>query len=204
MHWLASDNGQAVYIGIFFMLLLGGIGFPIPEDIPLLMGGAAALHGIVDLRMVFIICYVGVMIGDQSMYLIGHFFGHRILNAGKRSALFPGITAERIEEVREGLRKRRFIYILLGRHLFPVRSLTFVMAGALRLPFLEFLIADAIAALLSVTLMVGLGYLLAETISPDTVSNVANQAHVMIIAAVVVFAVIFVAQRFLRVDRNGK
>ena len=195
--WLVSDNGQNVHIAVFSLLLLGGIGFPMPEDIPLLLGGVAIAHGITPLGSMFAICYIGVLIGDQILYGLGYFYGKKLLNAGTNSTFFPSITEERVQEVREGLRKRRLLYILLSRHLFPIRSSTFISAGALHVPYFEFLIADAFAALLSVALMLSIGSWLGHKFSPEEVRAIAEQSHPYIMGFVLAMVAIVIL-RYMR------
>ena len=162
---------------IFILLVLGGLGFPIPEEIPLFLGGVAASEHVAPLLDVFLVCYIGVLIGDQTMYLFGYLFGQKILDFGAKSPFFPSVTEDKINEVREGLRKRRLVYLFIGRHLFLLRSVTFVAAGSLRVPFLEFLAADALAALASVSIFMGIGYVLGQSIDTNVVHHMTNQAH---------------------------
>ena len=166
-----------MYTTIFILLVLGGLGFPMPEEIPLLIAGIGCSQGKLSIELAFLICYVGVLVGDQTMYAFGYFFGNKLLNAGTRSPLLPAITKERVNDVREGLRKRRLMALFVGRHLFFLRSVTFVVAGALHVPFLEFLIADAAAAIVSVSVFMGLGYVLGESLSPEVVTHLAHQAN---------------------------
>lgn len=182
VHWLASDNGYNVLVAVFTLLILGGMGFPIPEDIPILLGGVAAAKSIVSCQSIFIVSYLGVILADQIVFLIGRLFGTRLLAAGTKSPFFPSITPERVIEVREGLRKRRLLVIFISRHLFPIRSVTFITAGALKIPFWEFLFADALAALVSVSAILWLGYILGNTLTPEAVQHIAEQAHIYIFA----------------------
>lgn len=204
LSWLASENGQAVHIAVMVMLLLGGLGFPIPEDIPILLAGVAASKGIVHAHFVFLTCYVGVLLADQIVFLIGYLFGPKMLSAGTRSRFFPSITEERVEEIRTGLRKRRLLYIFVGRHLFPVRSVTFLTAGALRIPYLEFLFADALAALISVTIVMGIGYYLGEQLSPEVVQHLVNEAHYYISGFAVLILLFFCFRYCYRSARRAK
>jgi len=162
-------------------LVLGGLGFPIPEDVPLLFGGVAISKGLVHQNVMFVVCYAGVLIGDQIMFFIGHRYGNRMLQRGTRSRFLPMITEDRIQEVRDGLRRKRLLYIFIGRHLFPLRSVTFVTAGALRIPFLEFFVADAIAAFVSVCLMLFLGFWLGETLTPERIEHFSQEANTYIV-----------------------
>jgi membrane protein DedA with SNARE-associated domain len=169
---------------IFIALILGGLGFPIPEELPLLLAGLALAQEPVGVIQMLVICYAGVLIGDQTMYLFGYLFGQKVLKAGANSTFFPGLTPERIDEVREGLRKRRLVYVFVGRHLFFLRSATFVVAGTLRVPYWEFLIADALAALVSVALFVFLGYMFGGQLSEETLSHIVRRAHIYIVVFV--------------------
>jgi len=192
IQWLASDDGLVVHVTIFTLLFLSGLGFPLPEDVPLLLGGAAAQREIVALKAIFITCYVGVIAGDQVMFFIGYYFGQRLLKIGKKSKFFPRVTQENIDKVREGLRKRRLMYIIVARHLFPIRSMTFLSAGSLHMPFLEFFFADAIAALISTSVMLALGYWLGGTLTPAMVNHLAHQANLYISLAVALIILGFV------------
>lgn len=176
--WLESDSGEAVHLAVFIALILGGFGFPIPEDIPLLLAGVAAGKDIVHLQRIWLTAYVGVICADLILYWAGYFFGTRLLDAGKKTRWFPSVTEERLSEIREGLRRRRLAIIFIGRHLFPVRSVTFLSAGALRVPFLEFLIADGFAALVSVTLVLGIGYFLGESLDTEFARHILHDAHI--------------------------
>jgi membrane protein DedA with SNARE-associated domain len=177
LQWLAVDNGFNVHVTVLSLLLLGGFGFPIPEDIPLILAGVATQKGLVSPQAIMITCYVGVLLADQMVYAFGYFFGQRLLQAGTKSPLLPSVTEARVQQIREGLRKKRLTYIFIGRHLFPVRTATFVTAGALRIPFWEFLVADAIAALVSVSIVVAIGHALGGQLTPEVISHLVHRSH---------------------------
>ena len=103
LSWLASDSGLRVHLAVFILLLLGGIGAPIPEDIPLLLAGVAGQKEIVKPFSIFLTSYFGVLLADQLVYFIGYFFGQKLLNAGTRSTFFPAITEDKVNKIREGL-----------------------------------------------------------------------------------------------------
>ncbi|MCC6221478.1 MAG: DedA family protein [Deltaproteobacteria bacterium] len=198
IQWLASDNGLVVHLSIFGLLVLGGMGFPIPEDIPLIVAGVAASKKIVHLPTVFATCYLGVMLGDQIMFFIGHFFGQRLILAGTKSRFFPSITADKLDEIREGLRKRRLLYIFVARHLFPIRSMTFITAGALRVPYFEFLAADAIAGLVSVGVMTSIGFVIGESLTIDRIQHIAEQAHLYLFGIIAIILMLYALHAYIR------
>lgn len=203
LDWLTKSDGFNTHISIFISLILGGFGFPIPEDLPLVLGGIAASQGIVSIRGIYLTCYFGVVFADQLIYLIGYFFGKKLVNAGVKSPLFPSLNQEKINMIREGLRKKRLVYIFLGRHLFPLRTATFITAGALEIPYLEFLIADSFAALLSVSIVVGLGYFLGGQLSPDVIKQLIDKAHYVILIASIVIFLIYLACKFYKKKKSN-
>ncbi len=183
---LGSDNGAFLHWCVFISLILGGLGLPIPEDLPVLLAGIVIAKGVVPMTSMAFVCYAGVIIADLMIYGIGYKLGPRIVSFGTKSPFLPSVTSERVEKIREALRKRRFMCILIGRHLFPIRSVTFLTAGALRVPFLEFLISDLIAGFISVALMLSLGMYLGEQITPELFNYVGEELHFIAIALSVV------------------
>ena len=194
--WLSSDNGLIVHLAVFVFLILGGLGFPFPEDVVIALSGVASAKGVVELHHVFATCYFGVMIADIFIFFIGYFFGSYLLNAGANSRFISFISLERIDEVREGLRKRRFFYIIVGRHLFPLRTITFVMAGALRLSFVEFVATDAIAALLSIWIALYVGFCVGERLTSDSLYALLSRAHVWILLLVLLISLLWALKSF--------
>ncbi|MCC6932990.1 MAG: DedA family protein [Deltaproteobacteria bacterium] len=202
--WLASDNGLVVNVTIFALLVLGGFGLPIPEDLPLIFAGVATSNDIIPLPIAFAVCYTGVIISDQIIFGLGYFFGNRILDAGTRSRYFPAITEERINEIREGLKRKQFIYIFIGRHIYPVRTATFLTAGALRIPYKDFFVADIIAGLVSVSAMMTLGYVLGRTFSTDVIAQIADDIHWYITGIIAACMLAYLLRRVYKKNKKCK
>ena len=195
--WLASESGFRVHLGVFCLLILGGLGFPIPEDIPLLFAGVAAQKEFVKPTSIFFTSYFGVLLADQIVFLIGYYFGPKLLEAGAKSNLFPSITDKRINKIRDGLRRRKLFYIFLGRHLFPLRTATFLTAGALRIPYLEFLLSDALAAFVSVSVVTSIGYLLGGKLTPELIGKIVKEFHFFLLIIVALCLIAYLLRRIL-------
>lgn len=180
-------------------LILGGLGFPIPEEFPLLLGGIGISKDPSCLPLVYLVCYAGVMFGDHVLFFVGHFFGHHLVSAGERSDFLPFITQDRVSRVREGIRRNRILFLLLARHVLFLRPATLVVAGSLRLSYLEFLVADLIAASVSVSIFITLGYLIGEALSPGTLTYIIHRANLYLLSAlilgVLVYTLTFVYRR---------
>ena len=133
----------------------GVIGLPIPEDAPLVLGGYLIQIGKCEAWIVFVVCYVSVVLGDLFIFSVGRYFGPKIFNLrwfNSRS------SKTKLKRVRVGIERKSFIMIFLARHLFYLRTVTFLTCGALRMRYSRFFISDAIAALISVPLVLAVGY----------------------------------------------
>lgn len=156
---ILGQTGLTVYISLFALLIAGTVGLPVPEDIPLILGGIAAQKGHADFKIVLIVCYVATVLGDLIIFWFGRKFGTAL---SKRAWFYGKVPAERIEKIKQSLDKRRLVMIFLARHLFYLRTMTFLTCGAVKMSAVRFFVADAFAALVSVPLMVTLGFSFAE------------------------------------------
>lgn len=157
--WLAAQDPFTIYMALFALLLAGPFGLPMPEDIPLILGGVIANQGVVHLDTVFVVCYSGIIIGDVIIYFIGRKFGPGLFAKPK---LQQRLTPERIAKLKRRLEKRGFAAIFIARHLPYLRTVTFLTCGAVKMPLRKFFVADAAAALVSAPLMLALGFFFSE------------------------------------------
>lgn len=158
-NWLLLQDGVWLYIAIFFALLGGSFGLPIPEDLPLLIGGVLIHQGRADVGLMALVCYVAILLGDIIIYRIGNRLGPALFT---RRWFRRRVSLSKIKKLRADLNRRSFYMILIARHLFYLRTVTFLVCGAVKIDFIRFLIADMLAAIISLPIMLGLGYLGAE------------------------------------------
>lgn len=137
----------------------GAVGLPIPEDLPLLIAGVLCHDGTVLIEWALAICYIGVLCGDILIFAIGRRFGPSLFEKSWFRHKFP---PRKVKLIRLKLERRSLVMIFLARHLFYLRTVTFLTCGAVRMTLWRFIVADALAALISVPLMIFLGYKFAE------------------------------------------
>ena len=83
---------QASNFGIwalFFILILCGLGLPVPEDIVLISAGMVAGEGGQSWIHTSVLMWFGVMAGDSLTFLIGRHFGMRLLASRWALRIFP-------------------------------------------------------------------------------------------------------------------
>ncbi len=158
--WLFGiQNPLVIYGALFALLLLGAIGFPMPEDLPLLAGGIYAASGKVDIWQTMIVCYTGVVLGDLIIFGVGRKLGPSLF---EKEWFKKKVAGHKMKRLRLKLEKRSLWMIFMARHLFYLRTVTFLICGAVKMRWSRFILADCGAALISVPLMVFIGYKFAE------------------------------------------
>jgi membrane protein DedA with SNARE-associated domain len=68
-------------------------------------------------------------------------------------------SAERLLTLEEKFKKWGIYVVFVGRHFLGIRAQIFLAAGVMRMSTLKFIMADAASAILTMTLMVGIGFL---------------------------------------------
>jgi membrane protein DedA with SNARE-associated domain len=145
---------QWTYLGVFVVLLMAGLGMPIPEDVPLLTGGYLCYAGYAHAPIMIAVGMVGVLIGDIVLFSIGRKLGHDVIRRRfLRRMVNPGrlILAERL------FAKHGVKIIFAGRFLPGLRPMIFMACGVLRVPFSTFILVNGFAACISVPTLILLG-----------------------------------------------
>jgi membrane protein DedA with SNARE-associated domain len=185
MEWLiqhlSSLSPNWIYLTLTGVLMLCGLGAPIPEDISLISGGYMAHRGLANVHTVFLVCLGAVLAGDTVAFFLGHFFGRKILTWAPARRLF---TARKQLRVRAYFRKYGSKVIFVGRFLPGLRFSIFFSAGTLHVRPSIFFIYDTLAAALSVPFLVYLAWLFGDQL--DHVIHWARRSEygILVIAAV--------------------
>jgi membrane protein DedA with SNARE-associated domain len=183
--YLLVTNGAMLYGIIMGMLVGGAVGLPIPEDVPLVLGGVLIHSGNASAALMFLCCYSAIIVGDMIIFLIGRKLGPALFS---KSWFKKRFSASRMKHLKLSLEKRSLLMIFVARHLFYLRTVTFLTCGAVRMRLARFLAADALAALISVPVMLSLGYFAANQ-AEDIMKNARN---VSILAGVILLLIIWV------------
>ena len=192
MEWLLSQLTSHVYAKLAGLLLLCGLGLPIPEDISLISAGYLAHLGTVDLHKVFLVCFASVLGGDALAFTLGRSFGTRILASRFGHRYF---TPRRQRRVRAYFRTYGSRVVFVARFLPGLRFSIFLSAGMLHVKPHVFLIYDSLAALLSVPALVYSAWFFGDRI--DQVIKWAKRSEYGILALVGI-AVFYVAYKLYR------
>ncbi|MCL4476806.1 MAG: DedA family protein [Nitrospirae bacterium] len=144
------------YLGLFLLLILGGIGFPFPEDTTLILCGFLISTHVIKPVPALLVVYAGLLITDFFLYFVGKKYGRMIVNHKRFHKI---ISPERLAALEDKFNKKGILVILIGRHLVGLRAQIFLAAGVMRMSALKFIMADAFSSLFTMALMIGAGYM---------------------------------------------
>ncbi len=182
------------YLGVFVGILATGLGFPMPEELPIVLGGALATHDEIKVWLMLPICIVGVIIGDSFLYLIGRFWGVKLVQLPFiRNKLLP---PDRFASISENFQKYGVKILLFARLTPGIRAPIFLTAGITKLPITHFLFADGIYAIPGVSILFFLGYWFTDSII-DIVRQ-SSMVKPIIILVVLVGVTVYLLYRFWR------
>jgi membrane protein DedA with SNARE-associated domain len=196
---LVSADPSTVYYSLAGVLLLCGLGLPIPEDLSLISAGALAYESEgLSVHKAFLVCLAAVLGGDTLAFLMGRFFGPRVLASRLFRRFF---TPKKQIRVRAYFRKYGSKVMFVGRFLPGLRFTIYFSAGILKVRPAVFFVYDSLAALLSVPLLVYAAYYFG-----DRIEQVIRWAHrseygILVIVGVVVALFAFKTLRKRRARR---
>jgi len=185
------------YIGLFSLLILGGVGFPLPEDTTLILCGFLISTEVVKPVPALAVVYAGLIITDVGLYSVGRKYGRKIASHRRFRKI---VSPERLSILEDNFKRRGVLYILIGRHLAGLRAQLFLTAGVMRMSVVKFMIADAASSLFTIAIMVGAGYIGGNSL--QVVKNdIRRIEHIGILLAVILL-VIFLIYEYSRSRRR--
>ncbi len=141
---------------VFTAMLLENSGLPLPGETITLLGGYAAGSGELNGLGVVGAAFAGAVLGDNIGYWVGRRLGWSfMLRVGQLLRQSP----EQLENLRASFLRHAGKSVFLGRFVAVLRVLAGPMAGAVGMPYRQFLICNAAGALLWSSTMVGLAWL---------------------------------------------
>lgn len=154
---------HAFYPVLLLALLAGSLGLPIPEDVPLIAAGVILSQhpGVASWGGTVAFALLGIMCGDVVLYVLGGRWGPEVFEHRWVKRL---ITPARLEKTARKFNRYGMWMCFFGRFVMGVRAAMCITAGVMRFPLWRFLLADLAGALISIPLLVWLGYWFANMI----------------------------------------
>ncbi|WP_214102800.1 DedA family protein [Acrocarpospora catenulata] len=144
--WLQTIPSVWVYVLVGGIIGLESLGIPLPGEIVLVSSALLAAKGVVSPLMVGICASVGAIVGDSIGYAIGRKGGKPLFDRlGRR---FPKHFGEEHIDKAVGLFARWGMWaVFFGRFVALLRILAGPLAGALRMSYWRFLVANVLGGI---------------------------------------------------------
>lgn len=172
--------GNLGYSGLAIGLILDTAGVPIPSELLLLLSGAAAAQGMLNIIMVIIVGTLAQTAGGFIAYAIGAYGGKPLVERYGRYVL---ISQRELDNVNGWFAKYGSWLILFGHCLPIIRTYVSFPAGITRMSRLKFFLSTVTGSLIWSTLLSLLGYLLGEHV--QQINNIFHRFSYLIIAIII-------------------
>ncbi len=139
MSWVVAISGPFGYSTIFLGLALEYLGFPIPGEGILLVGGLLAGQGYLRLSLALPLILLGVLSADTLWFWLGRRRGPVVVRAVCRFTRNASGCIGRVERTYQRL---GLASILCGKFLPGIRQLIPALAGTFRVPYPLFFLLD--------------------------------------------------------------
>ena len=159
------------------------VGFVLPGETAVLLGGVLAGTGRVSLALLLVVVVVSAIVGDSVGYEVGRHFGPRLMARRPLST-----HAERLEGAQRFLRERGGWAVLLSRGTAFLRAVMPALAGSSRMPYGRFLVFNATGGVVWGVAVVLLGYFAGS--SYQQVEGTLGKVSAVLVVVVVVIGLV--------------
>ena len=174
------------------------VGLVVPGETVMLLGGAVAGQGAVNVYLLIAIAWFAAWAGDTTSFLIGRNLGREfVLRNGPRF----GIGHERFEQVESYFARHGGKTIFIGRFVSLVRAFAPFIAGSSGMRYRDFVPYSILGTGLWATAHIVIGYVFSRSI--DTAAKYAGRGAFLLAAVIVVVVGAIVLVRRFR-DPEGR
>jgi len=182
---------QYGYFALFFLLWLGIIGLPIPDEVVVMTGGFVVALGILQPLPAFFITYAGVIIGLSIGYVLGKVMGIPSLKYLEQKKDMSKYTnqANRLFE-------RFGSYSLVLGYFFPViRHIVPYIVGMAKMPYSQYALLSYTTGFAWTLVYFTIGKYFGSNI--NMIANFIAQYKVVFVATFLLAGVLLVAKRLM-------
>jgi membrane-associated protein len=184
--WLTAVSGPLALVVIALLVFTEAalfVGFVLPGETAVLVGGVLAATGRISLVVLMVVVVATAILGDTVGYEVGRHLGPRLL----RSRPLRG-RQRRIQGAERFLRERGGWAVFLARGTAFLRAAMPALAGVSRMPYGRFLAFNAAGGLLWGVAVVLLGFFAGQSYA--AVAGVLGKVGAALVAVVVVVGLV--------------
>ena len=187
-------------VGVFAFVETGAfVGLVVPGETVMLLGGAVAGQGAIDIYLLIAIAWFAAWLGDTTSFFIGRRLGREfVITHGPRF----GISHERFERVEDYFSRHGGKTIFIGRFISLIRAFAPFIAGSSGMRYRAFVPYSILGTGLWASAHILVGYFFSRSI--DKAAKYAGKGAFLLATLIVVVVVIVVVVRFFRVAENRR
>ena len=185
-------------VGVFAFAETGAfVGLVVPGETTMLLGGAVAGQGAIDIYLLIAIAWFAAWLGDTTSFFLGRRLGREfVLKHGPRF----GISHERFEKVEDYFSRHGGKTIFIGRWISLVRAFAPFIAGSSGMGYRAFVPYSILGTGLWASLHILVGYFFSRSI--ETAGHYAARGAAALATLIVVVAGAVFLVRKLREEEN--
>ena len=187
-------------VGVFAFAETGAfVGLVVPGETVMLLGGAVAGQGAIDVYLLIAVAWFAAWAGDTASFFIGRRLGRDfVLQHGPRF----GIGHERFEKVEDYFSRHGGKTIFIGRFISLVRAFAPFIAGSSGMRYRAFVPYSILGCGLWASAHILIGYFFSRSI--DTAAKYAGKGAFLLGTLIVVVVGTVVLVRHFRVEENRR
>ncbi|HET7591325.1 MAG TPA: bifunctional DedA family/phosphatase PAP2 family protein [Solirubrobacterales bacterium] len=185
-------------VGLFAFAETGAfVGLVVPGETVMLLGGAVAGQGAIDIYLLIAVAWFSAWLGDTTSFFLGRRLGRNfVLDHGPR----VGISHERFEKVEEYFGRHGGKTIFIGRFISLVRAFAPFIAGSSGMRYRAFVPYSILGTGLWASAHILVGYFFSRSI--ETAGKYAAKGAFALATLIVVVVGIVFLYRHFREERN--
>jgi membrane protein DedA with SNARE-associated domain len=189
-----------VLVGVFAFAETGAfVGLVVPGETVMLIGGAVAGQGAIDIYLLIAIAWFAAWAGDTTSFFIGRRLGREfVIKHGPRF----GVSHERFEKVEDYFSRHGGKTIFVGRFISLIRAFAPFVAGSSGMNYRAFVPYSILGTGLWASAHILVGYIFSRSIE-SAGEYAAKGAFVLATLIVVVVGIVFTS-RYFRVAENRR
>jgi membrane protein DedA with SNARE-associated domain len=191
---LSGLFGRFHYLAPATILLLCGVGFPLPEEVALIGSGILLAQDKVEAVPIILVCSIAILLGDSIPFWLGRHYGLAALRARWVARI---LHPERFAVLERRFAEKGNWAIFTCRFLPGLRIPGYFVAGTLGMSYSRFMMLDALGVALSVPASILIAAWVGGTF--EEISREVRGLHMWLLFAIVsLLLVMFVRGRMRR------
>jgi membrane protein DedA with SNARE-associated domain len=181
------------YIGPFVILLLCGVGLPLPEEVTLIGAGLLLHGGHVEFWRIVLVCSAAILIGDSIPFVLGRKYGKSALKIRWVARI---LHAERMARLERRFEAHGNWATFACRFVAGIRIPGYFVAGTMGMKYRRFLLLNGLGVLISVPISIYLGKLFGAEV--ERLQERMDNLHLILaflVAALVIIMVVTARSR---------